>query len=551
MSYEQIILGSILYAIALIIFAMGVFALIKIKTPGVMAFGLLLIASSIYVAGYAMELMSLTLAEVDFWSKIQYIAMPFIPAIWVVLSIEYCNIISKHRRFIYFIFFLIPIITLVLRMTSQFHSLYYINMELVSNGNFQVLRFDKGPWYYIQIVYSLLCAIYATRNYIIFSKKVVALMRRQALIMAAASIVPVLALLLNVYKLTPYGVDVGPFALLFDYSLFMYGMYRYNMLSLVPIAREKVFDWIQDGVLVLDMNLMVIDMNMAVKKIFPLLMNLRYGIHLDKILPDQQELIQQIQIWNQDVNSSQNLQLDMKETNADNTDRHFQLRLTKFFEGKIQLGSTLIIDDVTSTKAMVDQLVNTARVDSVTGLMNRRYFFERVEYEVERANRNKSTFAFIFFDLDNFKSINDMYGHSVGDSLIIHISELCRKDLRSIDLLTRFGGDEFIIYLPDCDSINAYEVAERLRSSFEKDAMDFLGNQLKVSASFGVASHDVALQGECTDVNTIFRASDEAMYDAKKNGKNMVHIKPSSSVEGSLFDIQHNTDETTTQNRQN
>lgn len=538
MSNEQMLLSGILYAISLIIFAMGIFSLLKMKTPGVRAFGLLLIASAIYIGGYAMELLSGTLAEVDFWSKVQYIALPFIPAIWVVLSIEYCKIRNKHSRLFYFFLFLIPIVTFALRYTSQLQPWYYRNMELVSNGYFNILIFDKGQWYYVQIIYSLFCGIYATIKYLIFSKRVIALMRRQAIIMAVASIMPIIALMLNIAKVAPYGVDVGPFSLLFDYSLFMFGMYRYNMLSLVPIAREKVFDWIQDGVLVLDMDLRIIDMNMSVKKTFPQLMNQRYGVELDEIMLNQTDLVTQIRDWNHDGKNTQNLLLEMKQTLDDQTENFFQLKLTKLFEATIQIGITMIISDVTSTKTLMDQLVNLARVDSMTGLMSRRYFFERVEYEVERANRNKSIFSFIFFDLDNFKNVNDQYGHAAGDNMIVYVSDICRRQLRSIDLLTRFGGDEFTIYLPDCDKENASEVAERLRSSIQKDAVEFSGHLIQLSASFGVASHDVLSQGECSDVNLIFRAADEAMYMAKRNGKNLVSINSETPDSTSLFNWQ-------------
>jgi len=535
MSNEQVLLSGILYAISLIIFVMGIFSLLKMKTPGVMAFGLLLIASAIYVGGYAMELMSSTLGEVDFWSKIQYIALPFIPAVWVVLSIEYCKVRRKFSRLFYFFLFLIPLITFAMRYTSDLQPWYYRNMELVSNGSFNVLVFDKGPWYYVQIIYSILCAIFATANYLIFSKRVVALMRRQANIMAFASIMPILALLLNTAQIAPYGVDVGPFALLFDYSLFMFGMYRYNMLSLVPIAREKVFDWIQDGVLVLDMELRVIDMNLSVKKIFPQLMNQRYGVKLDEIIPRHADLIEQIEHWNQDTNITQNLLLEFNQSMADESECFYQLKLTKLFEGTVQIGVTIIISDVSSTKALMNQLVNLARVDSMTGLMSRRYFFERVEYEVDRANRKKSIFSFIFFDLDDFKAINDQHGHAAGDDMIIYVSEVCRKQLRSIDLFTRFGGDEFIIYLPDCDKKNAIEVAERLRISIQKDMVEFGGKSIQLSASFGIDSHNVVTDGECNDVNRIIHAADEAMYIAKRSGKNKVHIHSGSASQDSLF----------------
>ena len=542
MSNQQVFLGGVLCAITLVIFAMGLYALAKLKTPGVRAFGYLCIVSSLYVAGYAMEIMSGTFAGIDFWSKFQYIFMPFIPAIWVTLSIEYCNLRKKYPRVFFSYLVLVPIISSILRLTSDWQPWYYRNMELVSYGQYQVLHFDRGPWYYVQIIYSILCILYALKNYFEFGEKVVALMRRQAIVMMVASIMPLIAILINTFEAKPSGIDVGPFALLFDFSLFMYGMYYYNMLSLVPLAREKVFDWIHDGVLVFDMNLRLIDMNMSAKTLFPRLMNLRFGLELKEIFEDQKELVDQISDWSHDISTAtQNLQLEMKETLLDSTVRYFQLKLTKLFEGSIQIGTTLIIIDITSTQLLLDQLVQLTRLDSMTGLMNRRYFFERIEYEVERANRNKSIFSFIFFDLDNFKNINDQHGHAAGDDMIVRVAEICQKDLRSIDLFTRFGGDEFIIYLPDCDKKNAYEVAQRIRSSIESETMEYRGNRINASASFGVASYDVSMQGACRDVNLILRFADEAMYIAKRNGKNLVQIDALPLEGESLFNWQSET----------
>jgi diguanylate cyclase (GGDEF)-like protein len=530
MSQVQIQLSGILIIIALIVIAMAFFSLFSLKTPGARAFSFLCITSSIYVAGYAMELSSTTMSAIDFWSKIQYIAIPFIPAIWVILSVDYCNVRIQHRRLFNGLILVIPFITFLLRMTNEWHDLYYHSMSLISNGHFHILHFEKGPWYYVHVAYFVVCAIYALRNYLLFSRKTVALLHKQAIIMAFASVIPVFAILINAGSLSPYGVDVGPYAIIVDYSLFLFGMARYNILGLVPLAREKVFDWMHDGVLVLDMELRLVDLNPVAKDDFFKSMKLSKGVLLRDIFTGNDETVAQITAFHMAKTTERNLQVEMTETQKDATVRNYRLKITKLFEHSTQIGLILIISDITEAQTLMDQLALLAREDAMTGLMNRRYFFERVQYEIERSNRNVSPFSFIFLDLDNFKNINDQYGHTAGDKALRYIADICRKDLRNIDLFTRFGGDEFIIYLPDCDLQSGVEVAERLRASIKKDALEVMGEELRLSASLGVASHDPVTQGDCTDVETILRSADEAMYSAKRKGKNQVQVEAKSTL---------------------
>jgi diguanylate cyclase (GGDEF)-like protein len=282
--------------------------------------------------------------------------------------------------------------------------------------------------------------------------------------------------------------------------------------------------------LVLDMELRLVDLNPVAKDDFFKSMKLSKGVLLRDIFTGNDETVAQITAFHMAKTTERNLQVEMTETQKDATVRNYRLKITKLFEHSTQIGLILIISDITEAQTLMDQLAFLAREDAMTGLMNRRYFFERVQYEIERSNRNVSPFSFIFLDLDNFKNINDQYGHTAGDKALRYIADICRKDLRNIDLFTRFGGDEFIIYLPDCDLQSGVEVAERLRASIKKDALEVMGEELRLSASLGVASHDPVTQGDCTDVETILRSADEAMYSAKRKGKNQVQVEAKSTL---------------------
>ncbi len=159
-------------------------------------------------------------------------------------------------------------------------------------------------------------------------------------------------------------------------------------------------------------------------------------------------------------------------------------------------------------------LEDLAGTDSLTGIMNRRKFYEVLRREITRARRYGSSFSIILFDLDHFKVLNDNYGHSEGDRVLKELAELIRKRLREADAFARVGGEEFIVLAPDTSFDGAVELAERLRGAIEDH---FFGSRLKLTASFGVTSFT---QGDNED--TLLKRVDNLMYVAKMKGRNRV-----------------------------
>lgn len=159
--------------------------------------------------------------------------------------------------------------------------------------------------------------------------------------------------------------------------------------------------------------------------------------------------------------------------------------------------------------------------DSVTGLLNSRSLKSRIKAEIARSERFSGQFSLLFIDLDNFKQINDRFGHLAGTSLLSQTAELLRQDSREIDAIFRYGGDEFIVLLVGADAQSAFSVAERIRDRIDK-ARFFLedGHHLSITASIGVASYP----RDRKSVDDLIRLADEMMYNGKKAGKNRVSI---------------------------
>ena len=169
---------------------------------------------------------------------------------------------------------------------------------------------------------------------------------------------------------------------------------------------------------------------------------------------------------------------------------------------------------------LFEKVQQMARIDEVTGMLNRRAFKEIGEYEVNRAKRLGHSLSLAMIDIDNFKHINDTFGHNVGDQVLKETARILRENIRNIDMIGRYGGDEATILMPETNNENAIITMERLRGFLEKSPIK-IGNEIfHITASIGVVSH---LQ-DPPELDKIIKQADSAMYSAKKDGKNCLRI---------------------------
>ena len=159
-----------------------------------------------------------------------------------------------------------------------------------------------------------------------------------------------------------------------------------------------------------------------------------------------------------------------------------------------------------------------AIMDSLTGMFNRRHFLELVGREWSRAQRYETTGAMLLLDIDHFKSINDDFGHQCGDAVLHAVAQALQETLRDPDMLARFGGEEFIAFLPQTDALGAVDVGERMRLRVAQQALNWEGQAVAVTVSVGVA----ALRPDHLKLDHLIRDADAAMYEAKAAGRNCV-----------------------------
>jgi len=170
--------------------------------------------------------------------------------------------------------------------------------------------------------------------------------------------------------------------------------------------------------------------------------------------------------------------------------------------------------------SLYQKMEELALTDDLTKLFNTRYLNRTIEVEIQRSKRYNMSVSLIFMDIDYFKNINDHYGHLIGSKVLVEIGQILLRNLRSIDIVARYGGDEFVIVLPQTPPSSAIQIAERMRKSVEHNI--FLkkeGYSLRMTASFGVASYPENAQSK----DDLIRLADEAMYRVKHQTRNAVY----------------------------
>ncbi len=172
---------------------------------------------------------------------------------------------------------------------------------------------------------------------------------------------------------------------------------------------------------------------------------------------------------------------------------------------------------------LVSKLKLLASIDPMTKLYNRRYFTQMAQYTFDLQKREGHTLSIIILDIDKFKQINDVYGHQIGDSVIISLADRLLQHKRSSDIACRYGGEEFVLLLPDTSLDNATKLAEKMRQCIESGCLTTEdGQTIHCTVSIGVSRADFTNE---SDIEHSLKRADDALYEAKAQGRNRIIVK--------------------------
>jgi diguanylate cyclase len=207
------------------------------------------------------------------------------------------------------------------------------------------------------------------------------------------------------------------------------------------------------------------------------------------------------------------LETIMYETNAIQTDTLVSLNQMQSAQERVKEAETRVRD----LEDQLEQMSDLVREDKLTGSLNRQGLEDAFDREISRSERNHTPLCVALLDLDNFKTLNDVHGHLVGDDALIHLVRIVKKTLRPTDVIARYGGEEFVILFPETQLDNAVFTMQRLQRELTKHFFMHGSERILITFSAGVA-----LRKPGEDWDTVTNRADKAMYDAKKSGKNRV-----------------------------
>lgn len=481
---------------------------------GVRAFMCLIAAITVYSLGYAFELSSTTLTEMLFWSKIEYIGISVLPAFWIIMAVQYVGKDRWLTRPVVFALFVIPAITFILHCTDSYHHLYYSAASVNTDGPFPLLSITKGPFYWVHTSYinlSLLCG-----NILFLQKRLqtATVFRRQITVMLTGSLIPWAVFIIYLSGKGPRDLDLVPFGFAFAGLIFAWGLFRYGLFDLAPIARDFVFEGMRDGVMVLDEQNRIIDFNPAAQKIVQNLSVNDIGNSAEEVLKHYPELENKI-------SSNEFGQAELKITQGGQLSYYnFRLWPVKNRRNRL-IGKTVVLTNTTEQVLLLDKMRILANFDNLTKIFNRSYFLELSQEELSRAKRYQLPVSIIIMDIDHFKWVNDTYGHKAGDLALQTVAGVCKEALRANDLFGRYGGEEFVVFLPVTSPEMALSVAERLRKNVSCSPVLLDNYKINVTASFGVFGVENA---EGVELDDLLKNADHALYKAKSLGRNCVML---------------------------
>jgi PAS domain S-box-containing protein len=231
-----------------------------------MALAVLGLACAVWSLGYALEIAGADLATKIFWGKSQYLGIVAVPILWVMFAYSYTTQTRMTKRNI-ILLSIVPFITLLLALTIEYHRLIWMNVRILTAGTFSALEVTHGFWFWIYWIYSNILLALGTVYIIRSFGRTAGLLRRQNLILLVAVLVPWIGNVLYVTDISPIpSLDITPFAFTISIVVFTWGIFRLKLVNLAPVARETVVEKMRDGMLVLDANTNIVDINPAMQQ---------------------------------------------------------------------------------------------------------------------------------------------------------------------------------------------------------------------------------------------------------------------------------------------
>lgn len=465
-------------------------------------------AIGIYIFGYAMELNSNTEAQILFWNQFEYLGIPFVSAFWLTAGLMYTGHFARHRVLLSLFIYVIPVITMVLRLTNDYHHLYFATVDFVYQGDKLLLNRIYGPWMFVQSIHSMLMIVITLGLFFVYFMK----NREQKIgkirLIVIASITATIGLLLSYFK--PFGFIIDYMAICLPLTCLMVviAIWKYDFLSAKARARSKAFESNRDAILLVSQQNIIIDYNkMASQLLGELGISLTEG-DLDLVFQSAPAFLETLK-----NGADSTLKWGMEPT-----ERIYEISTRSIDSNHLSQGWIKTIRDVTEAYEWNKRLKRMAMVDELSGLNNRRAFMQKGERIIQEVNQKKDSLHLLMMDQDHFKNINDQFGHLNGDRVINHIGKALKTHYHENSLIARLGGEEFAVLLTGFGDAEIKEKTTRFLTEFSNHSYHDRDKTFHVTVSIGIAKKNELGQ----TLNALIHMADKALYQAKDNGRNCV-----------------------------
>jgi PAS domain S-box-containing protein len=318
--------------------------------PGSKAFALLTLLLAEWLVGYALELGGVDLTTKIFWAKIQYLGIVCVPLLWLAFALQFTQQEKWLTRRNWLLAGIIPLITLLLIWTNEFHGLIWRRTGLATNGPFPGLDVSYGAWFWVHLAFSYISVLLGT---IVFMRVLIRfpyLYRRQAGLLLIGVLAPWISNGIYIFGLTPIpNLDLTPFAFTISVLAFGWSLFQFRLLDLVPIARRAVVEGMSDGVIVLDTQNRIVDLNPAAQQI----------INRNATQAIGKTVTQELSTWPEFIAGYYHITEGQMEivNSADKTQRYFDMRISALYDQRKRLtGRLIVLRDITERKQKEEAL---------------------------------------------------------------------------------------------------------------------------------------------------------------------------------------------------
>lgn len=492
---------------SIIFFVLAMYARHYLKSPGGTPFFIaMLLFSSLGVFSFFELLVSGLEAKIIF-RNLQQIPLLITPVLIYSSVLEF---IGRNTKTVFkqSIGLSLPIIVYwILIFTDQWHHLIRNQITVVPYGQFEQTSVDPTPLSILFLLYARLIAILSIGMLIAQLKHVSILNRRQYYILILAAMIPFITTWIPDSAAIKVNTAIAsiPMALLYFYALF-----KYKFLRVHPVANDKIIEHIKEGIVVVDYNDIITQMNPAATTILSRLTHskeqVKAGVRFPKLVAQTTNLL------------SFYLQQNEQEKELLLGNHYYNVARIKVAFSKKNQGALIIFTDITDRKRYEAYLVRRANIDGLTDLYNRQY----IQEICERLLAENKEIVFLLLDIDYFKTINDTYGHPFGDQVLKRFSLCLRSVVKDKGVVGRIGGEEFAVLLSNVSINEAIKVADELQREIRSLYIWNKGEQesIRLTASIGMAAN----HSEELLYTSLFKRADEALYQAKNQGRNQIVV---------------------------